>query len=292
MFQHIDAGRLILTQFTRAWPAQFDWSIRMSTEHLPSNEARLREEALFADTEYAPMLGSTHISRAMLAKYASPQHAWDWRQRAAQCLGDIAGKTLLDFGCGQGEEAAYLAALGARVTAIDISEVGVRVGRERALANDLSIDFHVMSCTPTTFARESFELVHGMGILHHVGLKEGLSEVFRLLRPGGMAVFLEPLGSSPFIESVKRRIHTALGQRLDLIPVTSKEKNLTLKDIWRETRSWQYRRIYPYRLTYRARKLLLPERLWDLSLRLDHSLLRLLPPLHYFAGAAVIHLRK
>jgi SAM-dependent methyltransferase len=261
-------------------------------ENPNSEQERLREEANFADSEYSAMLGDNHISMRMLAKYRYPRRMWDWRQRAARLLGDIRGKTFLDYGCGQGEEAAYFAALGAHVTAIDISEVGIRVGRERASANKLAIDFRVMSCIPTDFPGESFDIVHGLGILHHVGLAEGLSEAYRLLRPGGVAVFLEPLGSSPFIEGIKRRIHWALGRRLGLIPVTSGEENLRLIAIRRETASWAYRRVYPYRLTYRARKLFLPKLLWDWSLRLDYVLLAVLPPLRHFAGAAVIHLRK
>jgi hypothetical protein len=131
-----------------------------------------------------------------------------------------------------------------------------------------------------------------LGILHHVGLEVGLSEARRLLRPGGVCVFLEPLGSSALVEGIKRRIHAALGPRLGLTRVTSGEENLRLKDIRRETAGWAYRRIYTFRLTYRARKLFLPRLLWDCSLRLDHFLLTILPPLQHFAGAAVISLRK
>ncbi len=257
-----------------------------------SNLEQLREEAEFADSAYAPWAGQTKISPWMLAKYEQPQQMWDWRQRAAGLLGDVRGKAVLDYGCGQGEEAAYFAVLGAKVTAIDISEVGIRIGRERAAANRLDIDFHVMSCTSTNFSDASFDLVHGLGILHHVGLAEGLAEVHRLLRPGGKAVFLEPLGSSPIVEAMKRRIHSAVGERLQLMPVTSGEENLKLPDIQREIAKWTEAQIYPYRLTHRARKLFLPRRLWDWSLRVDHVLLSAVPRLRHFAGAAVIYVRK
>jgi SAM-dependent methyltransferase len=255
-------------------------------------QEQLLEEAEFANSEYSPMLGSTRISERMLTKYKCPRQMWDWRQRAARLLGELQGKALLDYGCGQGEEAAYFAYLGAHVTAIDISEVGIKIGRDRTSANNLRVDFRVMSCTPTEFSCESFDIIHGMGILHHVGLAEGLSEAFRLLKPGGVAVFLEPLGSCSLVEGVKRRIHSILGQRLDLIPVTSGEENLRLIDIRKETTSWTYGKVFSYRLTYRARKLFLPKILWDWSLRVDNVLLSLLPPLSHFAGAAVIYLRK
>jgi len=253
---------------------------------------RLREEAEFANKQYARMLGDTRIDATLLARYKHPHQIWDWCQRAVRLLGDMRGKDLLDYGCGQGQEAACFAMLGARVTAIDISEIGIRVGQEMAAANNLEIDFRVMSCTATEFSECSFDLVHGLGILHHVGLAEGLSEAHRLLRPGGVAVFLEPLASSRLVEAVKGWIETRLGQRLNLTSVTSGEENLRLKDIERECESWTHGRIYPYRLTHRARKLFLPRKLWDLSLRLDYAILTTLPPLRHFAGAVVVQLRK
>jgi 2-polyprenyl-3-methyl-5-hydroxy-6-metoxy-1,4-benzoquinol methylase len=253
---------------------------------------RLVEEAEFADGEYAPMIGNVRISERMIAKYRHPRQMWDWRQRAARLLGNLEGKAILDYGCGQGEEAAYFAALGGRVTAIDISEVGIRVGRERAIANGLDIDFRVMSCTPTAIPSESFDLVHGLGILHHVGLQDGLVEAHRLLKPGGRAVFLEPLGSSGAVEMAKSAIHGILGHRLGLIPVTSGEENLRLKDIRRAISTWSDHEVYVYRLSYRARKLFLPKLFWNWSLRFDHCLLTACPPLARFAGGAVISLKK
>jgi 2-polyprenyl-3-methyl-5-hydroxy-6-metoxy-1,4-benzoquinol methylase len=217
---------------------------------------------------------------------------WDWRQRAARLLGDVRDHYLLDYGCGQGEESAYFAKLGAHVTAIDISEVGIRVGRERAEAHGLDIDFRVMPCAPTDFPDGCFDIVHGLGILHHVGLGDGLAEVHRLLRPGGIAVFLEPLGSSQLAETAKRWLYARLSRRLDLTPVTSGEENLKLADIDRECARWAYHRVYTYRLIYRARKLFIPRVLWNWSLRLDHALLATMAPLRHFSGAAVIHLRK
>lgn len=264
----------------------------MSEQVLQPQQERLQEEADFANAQYAPMRGDTRINTAMFGMYKDPSQMWNWRERTGRLLGNLRGKAVLDYGCGQGEESAYFAILGARVTAIDISQTGIHIGRERATANRLDIDFRVMSCTQTDFPDASFDVVHGLGILHHVGLKEGLAEVSRLLKPGGEAVFSEPLGSSPLVEKVKYRVHRAHGERLGLTPVTSGEENLRLADIYRHTEPWRYRRVYPYHLTYRARKLFLPEAFWDGSRQLDHALLAVLPPLRYFAGSAVIHLKK
>ena len=135
-------------------------------------------------------------SKRMFSKYTNPVHLWDWRQRAATLLGEISGLSLLDYGCGMGEESVYLAMLGANVTAIDISDVGIRLTKERAQCNGLQdrISAFIMNATSTSFESEIFDIVHGLGILHHVGVKGALDEVYRLLKPGGRAVLLRTVG--------------------------------------------------------------------------------------------------
>jgi len=48
-----------------------------------------------------------------------------------QLLGDVAGKRLLDLGCGEGSYARALAQLGATVVGIDSSERLIRIARDR-----------------------------------------------------------------------------------------------------------------------------------------------------------------
>jgi 2-polyprenyl-3-methyl-5-hydroxy-6-metoxy-1,4-benzoquinol methylase len=264
----------------------------MEGDSMSMNDAHLQEEAAFADAEYSPMLGKTEINPLMFVKYSHPAKMWDWRQRAAVALGDLKDRKLLDFGCGQGEESAYFAKLGADVTGIDISEVGVRVARERALANGFNSEFQVMNCLEMSFPDDTFDVVHGMGILHHVGLADGLAEVKRVLKPGGRAVFLEPLQSTRAIESAKEWISGRYAQKYRLIPVTSGEENLKQADVARAGDSWSRCEVYLFHLLYRIKKLILPMKRWDSLLPIDAWLLRNLPFLRRYAGAAVIVLVK
>jgi len=259
-----------------------------------SQQTRLQEEADFADKHFAAPVTDLAMNERLFAAYARPTRMWDWRQRAARLLGSLDRKELLDYGCGAGEEAIYFAKLGARVSAIDISPGCVEVTRNRAECNGVGerVNVNLMDATHTTFASNSFDLVHGLGILHHVGLAEGLTEVHRVLRPGGAAVFLEPLGSSAVVEGAKEKLHAKLGDKLDLAPVTTGERNLRLREVFKECSRFSHARVFPYRLTYRARKLFLPFALWNTSLRLDHTLLYVFPFLKHFAGAAVLHVRK
>lgn len=255
-------------------------------------EEMLADEARFADGRYAPFAGSLELNPALWAKYQRPESPWDYRQLTALLLGDLHGKRLLDLGCGMGEELVYFAKLGARVTGIDISEVGIGIARRRAEHNGVasSVEALVMRADRTEFPPESFDVVHGLGILHHIGAAVGLREVHRLLRPAGIAVFYEPLGESPTLEAIKRLVMACLGPR-GLPRVTEHEENLRFADVRAAGAPFAAVHLYPFHLLYRARRFA-PPGLRDALRKIDSRLLALVPRLRRYAGAVVIKLQK
>lgn len=254
------------------------------------DEDILKGESEFADAHYLPHGNKLQISPRMFPRYANPQHMWNWREFGMRRLGDIRGKSLLDLGCGMGEEAVYLAKLGAKVTAIDISEVGTEIARRRAAYNNLSDSLSVfkMAADPTEFPDDSFDIVHGLGILHHIGLKKGLAEVRRVLKPGGKGLFSEHMGDSPTLERLKVLIW---GGRENL-DYTEHERPLT----WSELNEWskQFRvfETYPFFLLSRLRKRL--PRIFDHDIvRIaDYYTLKAFPFLKRYVGVVVIYLEK
>ncbi len=252
-------------------------------------DAILREEAAFANRDYEPYADLLEINPTMFERYAAPQNLWEWRQMSALLFGDVAGKDLLDLGCGMGEESVYFAKLGARVTGVDISEVGIASLRRRAAHHRLPITALEMRVDPTELPQASFDRIHGLGILHHVGLASGLAEVQRLLRPGGIAVFLEPIGDSPVVEAVKTWLmrHARFLGKFD--EVTEHERNLTWTELEAEVQRFATATLYPYHLLYRLKRFLPASRL-DLMRRIDHAALTLMPSLRHYAGAVVMRL--
>src|ERR1019366_2914432 len=125
--------------------------------------SRLQHEAQFADNAYMPYADDLDISAVWFRKYSHPVHMWDLREFSAQWLGQLEGKQLLDYGCGMGEEAIYFAKLGAQVTAIDVSPLGIDLVSRRALHNGLGerVRAFQMDARATTFETETFDLVHG-----------------------------------------------------------------------------------------------------------------------------------
>src|ERR671938_967368 len=64
-----------------------------------------------------------------------------WVRPAFARLGELAGLTALDLGCGHGMAAVVLPRGGARVTALDLSPGYLAEARRRARANGVAVDF-------------------------------------------------------------------------------------------------------------------------------------------------------
>jgi 2-polyprenyl-3-methyl-5-hydroxy-6-metoxy-1,4-benzoquinol methylase len=130
-----------------------------------------------------------------VARYRKPDGPWaiDFSYRLA---GPLQGKRVLDVGAGTGENALVLAALGARVTAVDISSKSLEVLRQRAEISGLAARIETF-CSPIEAysTDEVFDVVWAEAFLHHVipNLDLVLNSLETRIAPGGRILFSEPL---------------------------------------------------------------------------------------------------
>jgi ubiquinone/menaquinone biosynthesis C-methylase UbiE len=118
----------------------------------------------------------------------------------------VPGKTVLDYGCGNGSNVQRLAGMKpAALTGIDISPVAIEQARERALHWGLKAEFSVMDAQNLRFPDETFDVLLGGAILHHLDVEKALSTIRRVLKTGGHAIFIEPLGHNAAINYYRRR---------------------------------------------------------------------------------------
>lgn len=173
----------------------------MSEEDLqqPIASDRLQREAEFHDDAFSSN------ARQAAGKYYATAHA------AKSCyhqliLAASTQRSVLEYGCGKGSAAFDLAANGAHVTGIDISQVGIAEAQAQGSALGLQdkLSFQQMNAEALSFEDASFDLVCGSGILHHLELDGAMEQILRVLRPGGRAVFFEPLGHNPLINLYRR----------------------------------------------------------------------------------------
>jgi len=104
---------------------------------------------------------------------------------------DLAGRSLLDIGCGSGGIALHLAQQhgASPVTGFDVELPVIEHARRRAQAAGLSgrVRFAQEAPGPLPFADISFDVVFSKDALLHIPDKDALfAEVFRVLKPGGV----------------------------------------------------------------------------------------------------------
>lgn len=120
-------------------------------------------------------------------------------------MGDIRGKRILELGAGAGEAAVYFAKQGALATATDLSPRMLEVASRVAALHGVNIATRVCSAEDLSqFERDSFDIVYAANLLHHVNIERCLDEVKRVLRPGGLAAFWDPVAHNPAINVYRR----------------------------------------------------------------------------------------
>jgi ubiquinone/menaquinone biosynthesis C-methylase UbiE len=160
----------------RSWwarhPMTYDWRGEIpyeagSPEHLAEVERRFLAESWFAQDEGA-------------APYSGliPFH-------------ELAGRDVLEVGCGTGVHARLLAEAGAHVTAIDLTPTAVELTRRRLELHGLEAEVLETDAEQLPFADASFDFVWSWGVIHHShDTDRAIREIARVLRPGGRFVFM------------------------------------------------------------------------------------------------------
>lgn len=113
------------------------------------------------------------------------------REAQAHLLGDVAGGTILEVGCGSAPCGRWLATQGAQVVGVDLSGAMLDIGIA-AMRHDLTpIGLVQATAESLPFADESFDLAcSAFGAVPFVSDSAAvMAEVARVLRPGGRWVF-------------------------------------------------------------------------------------------------------
>jgi len=156
----------------------------------PSRSARDQEEIERSAIEAARIV----LAPISVDRYLNPSlnaaHALEF---AYYLLGDVRGRTVLDLGCGSGQNLIALASRGANVLGVDISPHLIRLAQQRLDTAGKVASLRVATAYDTGVPEESIDVVFAIAVLHHLELPVVREEIRRMLRKNGRLIFSEPI---------------------------------------------------------------------------------------------------
>lgn len=99
------------------------------------------------------------------------------------------GKNVLEIGVGMGaDHVEWAKSIPRSLTGIDITPRAVNHTKERLALYGLTSNVQIGDAEKLVFEDNSFDLVYSWGVLHHSpDTQQAINEVYRVLRPGGLA---------------------------------------------------------------------------------------------------------
>lgn len=224
----------------------------------------VEETVLRVDPEAVPFPNREHV---------------DFLSFALDQIGELAGRRILEVGCGGGALSVYLALQGANVKGIDVSEGMLARARARAEASGAEgVELAKAAVEDLRDPDEYYDVILGNQVLHHFELPAAAANLRRLLAPSGIAVFCEPV---LFLPDVARRLRysravtTCFPSRTD----TPDERSISFADLGVLHRAFEHVECYPFQALCRLQNFAhLSDELFSRLERIDRFLLARVSP--------------
>ena len=141
------------------------------------------------------------LQRDSYDRYMNPGKVWfmeDRRKKASGILARAAQGRVLEIGSTTWRAWAEVPGITLNdLTCINVSEAEIETGLAKAKGARNQPKFLLMDAQSLDFEDKRFDVVFGSAILHHIDLNQSLQEIRRVLKPGGVIYFAEPLDMNP-----------------------------------------------------------------------------------------------
>lgn len=203
---------------------------------------------------------------------------------------------LLDFGCGPGVASVTFADLGFQTCGFDVAPGNVAAAYRLAERHGFSdrCRFDVMPAEKLDYPDAHFDVVVGIDILHHVDIPRAIKEVRRVLKPGGVALFKEPI-EAPVLERVRmsRLVNSLAPRQVSFekrLHTTEDERKLGPADVAAIAKELHIERTYRFSLLNRLSRFAPSQ--YARLMWLDYQAFRLVPPLGLLGDVRIWQCRK
>jgi SAM-dependent methyltransferase len=259
---------------------------------------RQRRERAYYD-EYARRTAPGTLSFApVLGRERRPWNPYWFVAELVRNARTTGQQTLLDFGCGPGNYGVLFAKLGYRVFGFDISPVNVEAARRLAEKYELGdrTQFAQGVAERLEYPDAFFDVVVGIDILHHVDIRAAMAETVRVLKPGGVAIFKEPVEAPVFDRLRNTRFGRWVAPKEVSFDrhITEDERKLTREDLRTIRGVVPELTVHPFRVLSRLDALAGDRLQWkgaSLLEMVDAKLLRVVPGSGRVAGTVVLEIR-
>lgn len=116
-------------------------------------------------------------------------------------MGNLEGKKVLELGTGTGGTATLLAKRGASVVGIDLLPFRLAEAQARAAEHNVTeaINFALMDAMHLAFPDNTFDFIISKSVLVFTDHSHTAKECYRVLKPGGKAIFMENMRYHPAV---------------------------------------------------------------------------------------------
>jgi len=182
---------------------------------------------------------------------------WNWSSAAGKKradrrseyfveLADVKhGDRVLEVGCGTGLfTRKFYQGTRASITAVDISQELL----DEAKTHLQEVNFQCDDAMKLSFANNSFDVVFGSSILHHLDFRPAAKEIYRVMRAGGRMIFAEPNMLNPqiFVQKNVAFVKRHLGDSPDETAIVRWRFAKMMREIgFRKIRTFPYDFLHP-----------------------------------------------
>ena len=135
---------------------------------------------------------------------------------------------MLDFGCGIGSRTVHLIPAGWSLIGIDISKESINIAQSQGTATTQATEYLVMDGEAMSFSKNKFDLIVDYGSFSSLKMDLAISEIIRVLKPGGSLIAIETLGHN-LLFNCKRKWNVFRGNR-----TTWAADHIMKNDEWRK----------------------------------------------------------
>jgi ubiquinone/menaquinone biosynthesis C-methylase UbiE len=176
----------------------------------------------------------------------------------------------------------------ANIFGVDIAENLITFACKQACYNGVGhrVHFEVMPAEFLRYPDDFFDVVYGVAIVHHVDIDKTSQEVKRVLKNGGRAIFVEPLGENPLLEFLRKRIpHPNKNRSPD-------EKPLRYSEIKKLMKPFSNRQIKEYELAAAITRVVRSQCLLNILNKMDSILFKFFPKLKRFCRIVIFEFQN